>query len=171
MSRTEIPGTSETSSSQETPGVAETSSTTSLRVTLLHQSVLERVSGDLITQARQLLEQYDERLKKEGMEEHQLRNVLDVSLRAGHYTVVTAFIHYQTGRSEGRNPWKKSGFGEALRKTIESSLPALLNKNDYRSDSERDQLVLLLTRHLLGWLSRLFVAYRYAAPREDRHGR
>lgn len=129
----------------------------SLETALRQKAVLARVEGTLVAWARELITSRLALLK--GMEESQLRNVLHVSLSASHPLTVSAFIHYQMGRETGKDAWKNSGLGQAVRDKIDTELWKLLKDGDAKTEAEKAQLVLLMTRQFLGWLARVFVAH------------
>ncbi|MDQ1328841.1 MAG: hypothetical protein QG641_2127 [Candidatus Poribacteria bacterium] len=60
--------------------------------------------------------------KDSGMEENQIRNVLDVASESLHVEVVTNFIRYQIGRSGIGEKWQYGDFGEKVIKDIESGI-------------------------------------------------
>jgi len=63
-----------------------------------------------------------EELKTSGMEESQLRNVLDVARSSQTVLEVIYFIEYQIGRARIGEHWQRNGFGLQVVSDIEESV-------------------------------------------------
>ncbi|MHA1796770.1 MAG: hypothetical protein ACTSUK_11715 [Promethearchaeota archaeon] len=127
------------------------------------QKAIKKQEGGLVTDAKKLIETTKIFDKDKGLEEGQIRNVLNVALESDCVEVVENFIYYQIGRSK---KWSFNKFGESLamkiRKnekdsTYETAKQIVLeagikeNKEHWINDTWHQ-----LTKLYLGYLNRYF---------------
>ncbi|MBA3947482.1 MAG: hypothetical protein H0X37_23350 [Herpetosiphonaceae bacterium] len=118
-----------------------------------------------------------------GMRENQLRNVVNVAIRAKHVEEVAAFILYQLGRSTNSRQWQYGNFGDEVVKDLmtgevrdaataaKSMAMEIMAKGEQRdmlnADAQQelfDSAYIALARQYLGYLNRMF----YFADRTGR---
>ena len=121
----------------------------------------------IIIQANKTLALLD---KNSGMEENQIRNVLDVAVESNHVEVVTNFVRYQIGRSDAGKKWQYRNFGESVIQDIEQGIvkecaslasqkafdEIIKRKGNVDQRSLNDIAYAKLTALYLGYLNRAF---------------
>jgi hypothetical protein len=107
-------------------------------------------------------------LEGAGLQNNQIRNVLNVADETHSLAVVTNFIRYQLGRSQTGRAWRQNGFGTRVIDQIETSQGIVARESKAALRRMRDQgyevspemegeVRYELMRHYLGYLSRAFV--------------
>lgn len=135
---------------------------TDLKTTLAVRKAIDRQIDGLIRAAARNVA----KLKGSGMEENQIRNVLNVASTTESMEAVTNFIRYQIGRSQKQKTWDQNGFGKAVIADIETgavkrALEAVMKEVPTADEtSVRAHLIELY----LGYLNRCFV---YAKKSSD----
>lgn len=125
-------------------------------------------------------------LQTSGMEENQLRNVLDVAQDkdSRSVSVVVNFIRYQIGRARTGKHWQYNGFGlqviediedvvaEAARRAVSDAIEWLARQGETVDDTNREDVqatahIQLMTEYL-GFLNRAFIYVRKTNAGWDR---
>ena len=117
-----------------------------------------------------------EGLEASGMEENQLRNVLDVARDSHSVPMVVKFIQYQIGRARVGKQWQHNGFGlqvisdieetvaQAARRAANNAAAQLARRRHTTDEITRDQIQASVHEQLmtnyLGFLYRAFVYVR-----------
>jgi len=115
-------------------------------------------------------------LETSGMEENQLRNVLNVAQESQRVTVVVNFIRYQIGRKRVGEQWQHNGFGlqviqdiektasEAAQRAVDHATEWLIKHKQTVDELTRQQMQdtahTKLMTYYLGFLNRAFVYIR-----------
>lgn len=116
----------------------------------LHKAIQRQIDGLIRAAAKNVA-----LLKNTGMEENQIRNVVNLAAETVSMEEVTNFIRYQIGRKRG--DWED--FGKAVIKDIENgavntALQAVMKETP---DADRVEARAELTARYLGYLNRCFV--------------
>jgi len=115
-------------------------------------------------------------LETSGMEESQLRNVLNVAQDSQSVPVVVNFIRYQIGRTRVGEQWQHNGFGlqviddiegtvtEAAQRAVSSVIEWLAREGQAVDETTHEEIQTTAHRQLmtdyLGFLNRAFVYIR-----------
>lgn len=135
-----------------------------LRQELALQAALQRHVDAIVRAATETVTL----LQGSGMQNNQLRNVINVAEESESVAVVTNFVRYQIGRSGTGRDWQHKGFGLRIiedisegpvRETLDDVLDDV--RADIGEDAVTDELArqthVRLMQHYLGYLNRAFV--------------
>ena len=105
-----------------------------------------------------------EGLETSGMEENQLRNVLDVAQESQSVPVVVNFVRYQIGRARTGEHWQYNGFGlqviDDIEKTVAEAAQRVATVGGTTNKHIQAAAHVRLMIDYLGFLNRAFIYIR-----------
>ncbi|MBX7223826.1 MAG: hypothetical protein K1Y36_28180 [Blastocatellia bacterium] len=129
---------------------------------------IKKVEGKLVTEAVQLLDNYNPTSFGNEFGKSQLKNLQNIANQTEAIEVITNFIRYQMGR-ERNSGWNQADshgtrFGESFIARIEKTIPErilTLIKGEI-DDSQKQSIQIELTRRFIGYACRQFTYLRGA---------
>jgi len=151
---------------------------------LLIADEVDKFMNKLVPDAQRVVKGLFDTQPSHNMERHQLSNLVSATLETDSVEVVRAFVQYQIGRDNPRQPrnWGAGDppFGEEVLRWLDgyrNQAQGLVNKVAHLLEAEPadkkarvEQVWMMLARRFAGHLERAFVYEKYRAEQKKKEG-